>query len=156
MTDVEPTEILEFLAEKFDFQWSDETYLVNPGVGVGSFRRTNDYSLRVLEEECGFRPTLHVSFRLDKFEHRDYGYHIMLQATSALLCHIAGDAALFCPNNTTMLLKRVGDRLILNSIWFESAPEEIALPHEMEVLPHDASLVLPFDTSVQRQHSDLE
>lgn len=140
LTDVEPTEILEFLAEKFDFQWGDETYLTNPGVGVGSFRRTNDFSLRVLEEECGFRPTLHVGFRLNKFEHHDDGYRIMLQATSALLCHIAGDAVLFFLGDI-MLLKRVGDRLILNSIWFKSAPAEIALPHEMQVLPHDASLL---------------
>jgi hypothetical protein len=134
-TEFEPKVVLDVVAEKLSFKWWEQSHLIAIGLIMGAYNpsKTSELSQSCFEEAYGFRPTLSVWFRLDKFADYDEGYRNMMRATTLLLSYIPGDAVLVF-NGEITVLQRTNGELAINSELNPSPPGEVTLPYEMRPL----------------------
>lgn len=135
VSNLEPSEVLALLAEKLDFKWWEQSHLIGTGLTINSFNESRrvEFTQIFFEQAYGFRPTICVSFRLDKFADRDEGYRNMFRAVNLLLSHVSGDAVLMY-NGEITVLQRIGGKLELSYKWNPTPPAELTLPYEMTTL----------------------
>lgn len=136
-TALEPTQTLCLMLNKFSLKWNiDNNWLVGAGVIVGAIKST-ELNQSILEEEfCGFRPTVSVWFEIDKFNYEE-GMNTLRQATMEVLRQVPGDAVLLF-NGETIVLQRLGGRLILNEGWEDWNADllaKVTLPYELRQIP---------------------
>lgn len=100
--------------------------------------KTDQRCGEISEEWLGFRPTVHLGFRLTKDdEERDRAYQLMLRATSAVLVGVVGDAALAFNGETGILIRRDG-RVTLTTeplTFYPEALAEIRMPYQFGRVP---------------------
>lgn len=115
-TELEPVQVAQFLANGLRLSPSRETTLRGEAV-FAAVGKESKLGQEVVEEEFGFRPTLHVVFELYSSEDEDEGQRIIGRAAAALLRHEAGDAVLAFNGDDMMLLRRGGHVVV--SDWHD-------------------------------------
>jgi hypothetical protein len=123
---------LDLLAEKLGFEWYAQSHLLGTGLIVGALK-CQGFSQSLFEEAYGFRPSICVWFRLDKFDDHDRGYRNMTRAIAVLLGQSDGDAVLVFNGEITKL-QRIGGELAIDSKWDLSVLDEMTLPYQMRPL----------------------
>lgn len=143
-TTQKPMQVLHFLSEQLGFELvtndpkNNQTCLKGSGLVVVAFKHTFP---QVIEEIYGFKPTVHLQFRIipytTGFEWADI---LVLRAVMILLGHEPGDAVLlFNGWFPLIILQRISGQLVLNQgglNWSESQLAEVSLRYEMQNLPN--------------------
>ena len=117
-----PTQLLHRLADELGLEWgTDYRYdnqicLKGPALVVWAIKHPYP---ALIETEVGFRPTVHLRFRLIPYKS---GYEsaalLLLQAVIKVLRHDARDAVLTFDNGTLVpLLEQVSGQLVLTEGW---------------------------------------
>lgn len=117
-TELTPTQALHLLVTELDLEWGDDTHLKGMGLSTTALC-TWDSRRAIIEQDFGFRPTLHVGFRPSGFdpegEDRE-SYAMLAQAVAVLLRYSPCNAVLLC-NSENVLLQRLSGKLVLNEGW---------------------------------------
>jgi hypothetical protein len=119
-TSLEPMEALKLAAQRLGLEWStdhkhdNKPCLKGPALVVGAVR--NPTLAKYIEKKYGFRPTVHMWFRLNRYKR---GYEeagpLMMRVVKLVLEHDPADAVLvFDHSSLVTVLKRMSGQLMID------------------------------------------
>lgn len=136
-TPLEPPQLVaKLMAPPFGFEMRYGR-LIAPGVVVLAASET-DLGRSLVRDAYHIEPTAYIKFRLDKFEEWEAGLHKTIR-TSIDLMGIANCDGVLLFNGETVILMRIGGRLILNEnhdFWSDASRlSDVIEPHSMQSIP---------------------
>lgn len=131
-TSLEPMEILKLASGQLGLEWStdhkhdNKPCLKAPALVVGAVKSP---SQNFIEKKYGFRPTVHMWFRLNRYKQ---GYKaagpLMMRVAQLVLQHDPADAILvFDEGEVVNVLQRIAGKLTINERWSSWIGSEMSL-----------------------------